>query len=157
LHELGRIIEAEVVRRGSHLLQLEAVVSTGTAPSGSGAMGSEVGGLFGGRTDLVPRAGLGVLEEQEGVGVQGQGRALIIGLPNVDPYSQHAGINPLLITNLGCAYTFGLYQNRPLLREGGVLMLCTPMEPEFDDLHHPSYREFYERVLRYTLDPTEAW
>ncbi|HVY60519.1 MAG TPA: transcriptional regulator, partial [Planctomycetota bacterium] len=37
------------------------------------------------------------------------------------------------------------------------LILCSPLERRFSAIHHPSYEEFYERVLGVTRDPVEAW
>jgi hypothetical protein len=167
LRELGRIIDAEVKRRGHHLMQLEVVLSSGThgavaAAAGAGGdgppgIGRAVAGIFAGDTEAVHARALELLERQQVVDVAEPVDVLVIGLPDTDPYSQHARINPILLTNLGCSYTFGLYQRRPLLREGGVLVLVTPMHHDFDDIHHPSYREFYTSVLARTLDPFEAW
>jgi hypothetical protein len=48
---------------------------------------------------------------------------------------------------------FNMYRGRPLVREGGVLILSHPNEPEFNPVHHPSYIDFYEEVLAATTDP----
>ena len=149
LREIGRVIAARLAVDGKSILQVELVLSN-TTPRG-------VAGVFAGDTDDAHARALELLRRQMVVEVDGQTDALVIGLPDIDPYSRFTVPNPLLLTNLGCAYTFGLYEERPLVREGGFLVLATPMEPRFDDLRHPSYREFFTRVLAYTRDPFEAW
>src|SRR4029077_14868049 len=74
--------------------------------------------------------------------VRGQTDVMLIGLPDADPYSKLSVMNPLLVHNLGLAYTFGLYQERPAVREGGILILANPCRPRWSRMHHPSYVEF---------------
>ena len=54
---------------------------------------------------------------------------------------------------LGLGYFFNLYRGRPLVREGGVLIMSHPTTPEFHPVHHPSYIDFFEEVLAETTDP----
>ena len=55
---------------------------------------------------------------------------------------------------LGLGYFFNLYRNKPLVREGGVLIMTSPHVPwEFHPVHHPSYIDFFEQVLADTTDP----
>ena len=44
---------------------------------------------------------------------------------------------------------------RPLVREGGVLIMSHPTPWEFHPVHHPSYIDFFEQVLAETTDPVE--
>ena len=48
-----------------------------------------------------------------------------------------------------------MYRNKPLVREGGVVILHHPVPWEFNQIHHPSYIDFFEEVLRETTDPKE--
>jgi lactate racemase len=41
------------------------------------------------------------------------------------------------------------------VREGGVLIITHPTQPDFNPVHHPSYIDFYEQVLADTTDPHE--
>ena len=50
---------------------------------------------------------------------------------------------------------FNMYRNRPLLREGGVMIFSHPVYEKFHPIHHPSYIDFYEQVLPETRDPKE--
>jgi hypothetical protein len=42
-----------------------------------------------------------------------------------------------------------------VLREGGTLILCHPCYDKFDPEHHPSYIEFFNRLLPETRDAFE--
>ena len=56
---------------------------------------------------------------------------------------------------LGLGYFFNLYRGRPLVREGGVVILRHPTRWEFHPAHHPSYIDFFDQVLAATTDPVE--
>jgi hypothetical protein len=64
-------------------------------------------------------------------------------------------MNPILVMCLGLGYFFNLYRGRPLVREGGVLIMSHPTPWEFHPVHHPSYIDFFEQVLADTTDPVE--
>ncbi len=91
--------------------------------------------------------------KQQGVDVQGQTDILTLGLPYICPYNVNSIMNPILVACLGLGYFFNLYRGKPLVREGGVLILRHPTRPEFHPGHHPSYIDFYEQVLTQTVDP----
>ena len=90
---------------------------------------------------------------QQGVEVQGQTDILTMGLPYICPYNVHSIMNPILVACLGLGYFFNLYRNKPLVREGGVLIMHHPTPWEFHPAHHPSYIDFFEQVLSETTDP----
>ena len=46
-----------------------------------------------------------------------------------------------------------MYRNKPLVREGGVIIMTHPTYREFHPVHHPSYIDFFEQVLADTTDP----
>lgn len=85
--------------------------------------------------------------------VEGQADVLVLGLPNLSPYAVHAGMNPLLVANLGLGYAFQLGRPVPLVRPGGWLVLASPCSPGFDRRHHAAYERFWEEVLPVTRDP----
>ncbi len=95
------------------------------------------------------------LAEQQAVRVEGQSDIVTFGLPHIGPYNVNSILNPVLVMCLGLGYFFNLYQGRPLVREGGVLIFTHPVEREFHPVHHPSYIDFYEEVLPETTDPSE--
>jgi hypothetical protein len=90
---------------------------------------------------------------QQGVEVEGQTDVLTMGLPYICPYNVHSIMNPILVACLGLGYFFNLYRGKPLVREGGVLILRHPTPWEFHPAHHPSYIDFFEQVLAETTDP----
>lgn len=89
------------------------------------------------------------------VPVEGQSDILTMGLPYICPYNVNSVMNPILVMCLGLGYFFNLYQGRPLVREGGVVIMSHPTRWEFHPVHHPSYIDFFEQVLAETTDPVE--
>jgi hypothetical protein len=92
---------------------------------------------------------------QQLVEVEGQTDVLLLGLPYICPYNVNSIMNPILVHCLGLGYLFNMYRGRPLVREGGVLILHHPTTPVFNPVHHPSYIDFFEEVLTETTDPEE--
>jgi hypothetical protein len=92
---------------------------------------------------------------QQGVAVEGQSDVLTMGLPYICPYNVNSIMNPILVACLGLGYFFNMYRGKPLVREGGVLIMHHPTPWEFHPGHHPSYIDFFEQVLSETTDPLE--
>lgn len=92
---------------------------------------------------------------QQLVEVDGQADVLTMGLPFICPYNVNSVMNPILVMCLGLGYFFNLYRGKPLVREGGVLIMSHPTPWEFHPVHHPSYIDFFEQVLAETTDPAE--
>jgi hypothetical protein len=92
---------------------------------------------------------------QQLVEVEGQSDVLTMGLPYICPYNVNSIMNPILVACLGLGYLFNMYRGRPLVREGGVLILSHPTPRSFHPAHHPSYIDFFEEVLAETTDPGE--
>ncbi len=93
--------------------------------------------------------------KQQLVPVQGQTDILTMGLPYICPYNVNSVMNPILVMCLGLGYFFNLYRGKPLVREGGVLIMTHPTPWEFHPVHHPSYIDFFEEVLADTTNPLE--
>ena len=91
--------------------------------------------------------------KQHLVPVEGQTDILTMGLPYICPYNVNSIMNPILVVCLGLGYFFNLYRGKPLVREGGVLIMSHPTPWEFHPVHHPSYIDFFEQVLSETTDP----
>ena len=89
------------------------------------------------------------------VPVQGQTDVLTMGLPYICPYNVNSVMNPILVMCLGLGYFFNLYRGKPLVREGGVVIMSHPTRWEFHPVHHPSYIDFFEQLLASTTDPAE--
>jgi len=102
--------------------------------------------------------GLEIMDQQLVVDVKGQSDVVVCGMDSKrDPYSKLSIINPILVRNLALSYTYGLFQNVPLVKPGGILIVCHPCPKQFDALKYPSYVEFYEKVLPQTKDAVEIW
>ena len=62
-------------------------------------------------------------------------------------------MNPILATCMGLGYYFNSYLGKPVVRKGGAVILYHPLNEGFNQLHHPSYVDFYEEVLAESTDP----
>jgi hypothetical protein len=91
--------------------------------------------------------------EQYAIPVEGQCDILITGIPYISPYNVHSkALNPLLVQVMALGYFFHMYRHKPLVRKNGVLILTHPCSDAFDPVHHPSYIEFFNRLLPETRD-----
>ncbi|MGH9296783.1 MAG: lactate racemase domain-containing protein, partial [Acidimicrobiales bacterium] len=95
------------------------------------------------------------VHRQQLVEVSGQADILTMGLPYICPYNVNSIMNPILVACLGLGYFFNLYRGKPLVREGGVVILSHPTPWAFNPVHHPSYIDFFEQVLSETTDLRE--
>jgi hypothetical protein len=84
--------------------------------------------------------------------VQGQSDVVVYGVPFISPYNVNSVLNPLLVRVLALGYFHNMYRGKPVVRKGGVMILTHPLYDEFDPLHHPSYVEFFHRILPETRD-----
>jgi hypothetical protein len=108
-----------------------------------------------GDTELVHEITLEHVYRQQLVPVEGQTDILTLGIPFVCPYNPDGIMNPILVMCMGLGYLFNMYRNRPLVRQGGVIIMTHPTYREFHPVHHPSYIDFFEQVLPDTTDPVE--
>src|SRR5439155_18238054 len=77
------------------------------------------------------------------------------GIPDWSPYAAFSFTNPILtLISTGLGYLGGMVE--AVGRPGFTVILATPCPDRWDDVHHPSYREVWERVLPATRDPDEA-
>jgi len=112
-------------------------------------------GVNAGQVDAVHERTLANVRRQMTVEVEGQTDIVTMGLPYIGPYNVNAILNPVLVVCLGLGYLFNLYRGRPLVRQGGVVIMAHPCRYEFDSVQHPSYIDFYDEVLADTTDPLE--
>jgi lactate racemase len=110
-------------------------------------------GINAGEVEAVHARTLENLHRQQLVEVEGQSDILVFGLPYVCPYNVNSILNPILVHCLGLGYLFNMYRNKPLVKQGGVVIMFHPVPWEFHQIHHPSYIDFFEEVLRETTDP----
>ncbi len=92
---------------------------------------------------------------QQLVAVEGQTDIVTMGLPYICPYNVNSIMNPILVMCTALGYFFNFYRGKPVVREGGVLIMSHPCRTEFNPVHHPSYIDFFEEVLADTTDPLE--
>jgi hypothetical protein len=111
--------------------------------------------IHAGETFAVHERTLAYCYAQYSVPVDGQADVMIAGIPYLSPYNIDAILNPLLVQVMALAYTFHMYRGRPLVRKGGVMIVTHPLYDELDAEQHPSYVEFFHRLLPETRDAFE--
>ncbi len=114
-----------------------------------------VTGITAGDTDAVHAITLQNVDRQLTTEVDGQSDIVVFGLPYLGPYNSNSIMNPILVHCLGLGYFFNMYKNKPIARPGGVAIMHHPVPWEFQQVHHPSYVDFFEEVLADTTDPGE--
>lgn len=107
---------------------------------------------YAGRTEPVHEKILQKNFEQYSIPISGQCDILITGIPHISPYNVNSILNPLLVQVMGLGYFHNMYRGKPLLKKGGVLILHHPCYDDFDHEFHPSYIEFFNRLLPETRD-----
>ncbi|HVX42595.1 MAG TPA: lactate racemase domain-containing protein [Mycobacteriales bacterium] len=93
------------------------------------------------------------IHRQQLTEVDGQSDIMVLGLPFICPYNVNSIMNPILVMCFGLGYLFNMYRNKPIVRQGGTLIMYHPMPMDFHPVHHPSYIDFFEEVLAETTDP----
>jgi len=80
---------------------------------------------------------------------------VLYGVPDWSPYAAFSHTNPILtLISTGLGYLGGMIE--ALGKPGCTAILATPCPDRWDDEHHPSYREVWQRVIPETRDPFEA-
>jgi hypothetical protein len=110
-------------------------------------------GVTAGEVEAVHDKTIAAVHKQQLVEVQGQSDVLVLGVPYLGPYNVNSIMNPILATCMGLGYYFNSYRGQPVVRRGGAVILYHPVEPDFHQLHHPSYVDFFEEVLAESTDP----
>ena len=114
--------------------------------------GYDVTGVFAGATEACHAKTLEVCFRQYGVPVDGPADIVIAGMPYISPYNVNSILNPLLVQCMGLGYLFNLHRGQPLVKKGGTMIFTHPCPDEFDPEFHPSYIEFFHRLLPETRD-----
>ncbi len=79
---------------------------------------------------------------------------IVYGLPAWSPYAIFGTMNPILtLVSSGLGYLGGHIE--ALGKPGCTVVLASPCPDTWDDEHHPSYRDVWDRVLPQTRDPYE--
>jgi hypothetical protein len=146
LDEMGAMVTAQL--GAQHIFKLETVLANPLQVArvfGGTVDGTRAAALDLNRAHMPPRRTL--LEEKADV--------VLYGVPDWSPYAAFSYTNPLLMlysTALG--YLGGMIE--ALGKPGCSVVLSTPCPNRWDEQHHPSYREVWERVVPETKDPYEA-
>ncbi len=150
LNELGAVIERELAKKGRRVLVVEGTMNNKAT--------QELVQVVAGHPPEAHEKGLEIMDKQLVVDVKGQSDVVVCGMDNKrDPYSKLSFINPILVRNLALSYTYGLFQNVPLVKPGGILIVCHPCPRQFDALKYQPYVELFEKVLPQTKDAIEIW
>jgi hypothetical protein len=112
----------------------------------------ELIGVYAGRTEDVHKKTVAKCFEQYLVELEGQADVLVMGIPFTSPYNVNSVLNPLLVQVQALGYFHNLYRGMPVLKKGGTMIITHPCYDEFHAGHHPSYIEFFNRVLPETRD-----
>jgi hypothetical protein len=110
-------------------------------------------GIHAGNVDLVHERTVENVLRQQALPVKGPSDVVVMGTPYLCPYNVNSVMNPILTWVTTVGYGFNLYRGQPLVRKGGVLIFTHPLYNRWNREHHPSYVEFFERVLAETRDP----
>ena len=110
-------------------------------------------GVNAGEVEAVHEKTLEKVHAQHAVEVNGQSDVLVMGVPYLGPYNVNSSMNPILAACMGLGYYFNSYRGQPVVRKGGAVILYHPLNEGFNQLHHPSYVDFYEEVLAESTDP----
>jgi hypothetical protein len=79
---------------------------------------------------------------------------LVYGVPDSSPYAIWASVNPILtLISMGLGYLGGMIEAAG--KPGCTVVMAAAARESWDAVHHPSYRDVWERVLPHTRDPYE--
>ncbi|MBI3840114.1 MAG: DUF2088 domain-containing protein [Planctomycetia bacterium] len=116
----------------------------------------QVGHVFAGGVDETRQAAIDVLgavhQPRRAAGEPAD--IVLYGVPAWSPYASFATMNPILtLISSGLGYLGGHIEAQG--KPGCSVILATPCPDQWDMLHHPAYREVWERVLPESRDPYE--
>ena len=76
------------------------------------------------------------------------------GLPNWSPYAAFSNMTPILtLISTGLGYLGGMIE--AIGKPGCSVIIATPCPNQWDENHHPTHREIWNRVLANTKDPDQ--
>ncbi len=111
--------------------------------------------IHAGTIDDVHAKTLSIMKEQLTVPEPKQYSTMVFGLPDLSPYAVDARINPVLVVSDVLGYIYNWFYHKPVVRNGGVVIILNPVFEVFHDEYHVPYKRFYEEVLAKTRDPFE--
>jgi len=145
LDEMGAVVEEKIGKR--RIFKMETVLANPL----------QVARVWAGTVGETRRAALDVLKRQYPPRrdmAEEKSDILIYGIPDWSPYASFSVMNPLLtLVSTGLGYLGGVIE--ALGKPGCSVILATPCPDQWDDIHHPSYREVWHEVLSRSKDPYE--
>jgi hypothetical protein len=145
LDEMGMVIEEKSGK--NRIFKIETILANPL----------QVAKIWAGSVWETRRAALEVLKMQLPArrdSVKEKADIVVYGIPNWSPYASFSAMNPLLtLVSTGLGYLGGVIE--AVGKPGCSVILATPCPDHWDDIHHPSYREVWNRVLNRSRDPHE--
>jgi lactate racemase len=146
LDEMGEVVEAELGR--DRIFKLETVLANPVA----------VHRVYGGTVGAARKAALDTLRSHQSARrdlVEEKADVVVYGVPEWSPYAAFSHMNPILdLISTGLGYLGGMIE--AVGKKGCTVVMATPCRDRWNDKHHASYREVWERVLPETHDPDDA-
>lgn len=113
--------------------------------------------VFAGGVDETRRAALEVQARRFGprrAAARERVDILVYGVANSSPYAIWASVNPILtLISMGLGYLGGMIEAAG--KPGCTVIMAAAVRDSWDQVHHPSYPDVWERVLPVTRDPYE--
>ena len=145
LNEMGNLIEEKIGKK--RIFKIETVLANPL----------QVAKVWAGGMAETRRAALELLKGQLLARrhlVKEKADIVVYGIPNWSPYASFSVMNPLLtLVSTGLGYLGGVIE--AMGKPGCSVILATPCPDQWDDIHHPSYREVWNQVLPRSKDPHE--
>jgi hypothetical protein len=144
LDEMGHHLERRLGRR---IVKIDTVLASPT----------EAARVFAGGVDETRRAALAVQAARfppRRAAAPAPCDVLVYGVPDTSPYAIWASVNPILtLISMGLGYLGGMIDAAG--KPGCTVVMAAAVRDAWDRVHHPSYRDVWERVLTVTRDPYE--
>ena len=145
LNEMGDMLEEKLGKK--RIFKIETVLANPV----------QVAKVWAGTVAETRRAALEVMRKNLSARrdmVEEKADIVVYGVPNWSPYASFSVMNPLLtLVSTGLGYLGGVIE--AMGKPGCSVILATPCPDQWDDIHHPSYREVWNQVLCRTRDPYE--
>ena len=146
LDRMGEVVERSLGPR--RFFKLETVL----------ANPAEVHRVFAGAIGATRRAALEIARAHQPPRrqlVPEKADVVLYGVPDWSPYAAFSRMNPILtLVSTGLGYLGGMVE--AVGKPGCTVVMATPCPDQWDEVHHPTYREVWERVIPATRDPFEA-
>lgn len=146
LEEMGALVERELGKE--RFFKLETVLANPL----------QVHRILGGTVAATRRAALEIIRSRvppRRALLEEKVDVVVYGVPDWSPYAAYSFTNPLLtLFSTGLGYLGGVIE--ALGKPGCTVVMATPCPFRWDEVHHASYREVWERVVPAVRDPLEA-